>query len=73
VAAGLCLAAFFTALWQRIRDARPLISPLPLVMAGASAAAISAGGVVMAYISGGEFLGRYPLPGVDTLRLRHPA
>jgi hypothetical protein len=69
VLAGLCLASFLTALWRRIRDVTPSISPLPLVAAGTSAAGIAAGGVVMAFVSGGELIGKYPLPAADVLRL----
>lgn len=67
--AGLCLAGFLAALWQRIHDARPTISPLPLVMAGVAGASIAAGGVVMAFISASELTGKYPLPGPQLLRL----
>ena len=69
VLAGLCLAAFFTALWRRIREVTPSLSPLPLVAAASSAACIAAGGVVMAFVSGGELLGKYPLPSAQVLRL----
>lgn len=69
VLAGLCLASFFTAQWRRIRDVTPSISPLPLIAAAVAASSIAAGGVVMAYISGGELTGKYPLPSVDVLRL----
>ncbi|MGB9378597.1 MAG: hypothetical protein WCB04_13920 [Mycobacteriales bacterium] len=71
VCAGLSLASFLTALWRRIRNAAPArsFSPLPIVAAAASAACISAGGVVMATVAGGELFGKYPLPGVDILRL----
>ena len=69
VLAGLCLAAFFTALWRRIREVTPSLSPLPLVAAASSAACIAAGGVVMAFVSGGELLGKYPLPSAEVLRL----
>lgn len=69
VLAGLCLAAFLTALWRRIREVAPGISPLPLVAAATSAACIGAGGVVMAFVSGGELMGKYPLPSPDVLRL----
>ncbi len=69
VLAGLCLAAFLTALWRRIRDLAPSISPLPLVAAAAAAACIGSGGVVMAFVSGGELIGKYPLPSADVLRL----
>src|SRR5690348_9863359 len=54
VLAGLCLASFLTSLWRRIRNVTPSISPLPLVASAASAACIGAGGVVMAFVSGGE-------------------
>ena len=47
----------------------PNVSPLPLVAAAASAACICAGGVVMAFVSGVELIGSYPLPGADVLRL----
>ncbi|HLY33784.1 MAG TPA: hypothetical protein VKQ07_04570 [Jatrophihabitantaceae bacterium] len=69
VLAGLCLASFLTALWRRIRDITPSISPLPLVASAASASCIAAGGVVMAFVSGGELFGKYPLPSADVLRL----
>lgn len=69
VLAALCLASFLTAQWRRIRDINPSISPLPLVAAAAAAAGIAAGGVVMAFVSGGELIGTYPLPGVDVLRM----
>ena len=71
VLAGLSLASFLTGLWQRIRLAAPdhSFSPLPIVAAAASAACISAGGVVMAAVAGGELFGKYPLPGADLLRL----
>lgn len=69
VLAGLCLAAFLTALWHRVRAVNPAISSLPLVAAAAAAAGISAGGVVMAYISGSELIGAHPLPSPDLLRM----
>lgn len=69
VLAGLCLASFLTALWRHVHDAFPSASPLPLVAAAASAACIAAGGVVQAFVSGGELIGRYPLPSADVLRL----
>jgi hypothetical protein len=69
VLAGLCLATFLTALWRRFHDTTPSISPLPLVAAAAAAASIAAGGVVMAYVSGGELIGKYPIPSADILRL----
>ena len=71
VLAALSLMSLLNALWRRIAEAqRPAaISPLPLVAAGVSAACIAAGGVVMAYVSGGELIGTYPLPAVDILRL----
>ena len=69
VLAGLAFASFLTALWRRIHDAVPAVSPLPLVAAAASAACIAAGGVVQAFVSGGELIGKYPLPSADILRL----
>jgi hypothetical protein len=69
VLAGLSLAAFLTALWRRIRVGRPDTSAFPLVAAAVSGACISAGGVVMGYVSGGELIGKYPLPSADLLRL----
>jgi hypothetical protein len=69
VLTGLCLAAFFTALWRRIREVTPSLSPLPLVAAASATACIAAGGVVMAFVSGGELLGKYPLPNAEVLRL----
>ncbi len=69
VLAGVTLAAFFVCVWQRIHAAVPTISPLPIVVAAASAACICAGGVVMAFVSGGELIGTYPLPRADVLRL----
>lgn len=69
VLAGVTFAAFIVCVWRRIRVAEPSVSPLPLVAAAASAACICAGGVVMAYVSGGELLGTYPLPHADVLRL----
>src|SRR3954451_4980669 len=54
--AGLALMTFLVALWQRIAEADPTASPsrLPVAAAATAAACMSAGGVVMAYISGGE-------------------
>lgn len=70
VLAGLCLMTFLTTLWRRIADRRPEpTSPLALVAAGAAAACISAGGVLMATVSASELGGSYPLPGPDVLRL----
>jgi hypothetical protein len=69
VLAGLCLAAFLTNLWRRVHMIQPAASPLPVVAAAVSAACIAAGGVVMAYVSGGELIGTYPLPSADVLRL----
>ena len=70
VLAGLCLMTFLTTLWRRIADRRPEpTSPLALVAAGAAAACISAGGVLIATVSASELAGSYPLPGVDVLRL----
>jgi hypothetical protein len=69
--AGLALMTFLVALWRRIADAEPTASPsrLPIAAAAATAALMGAGGQVMAYISGGEILGNYPLPNVDMLRM----
>ena len=68
--AGLSLMTFLVALWRRIAAAHPAEpSRLPVAAAGAAAALIGAGGMVMAYISGGELLGHYPLPSVDLLRM----
>jgi hypothetical protein len=69
--AGLALMTFLVALWRRIADARPDGAPsrLPIAAAGTAAALIGAGGMVMGYISGGQLLGHYPLPGVDLLRM----
>jgi hypothetical protein len=69
--AGLALMTFLVALWRRIAEADPtsLPSRLPIAAAGAAAALMGAGGMVMGYISGGELLGQYPLPGADLLRM----
>ena len=69
--AGLALMTFLVALWGRIVDADPTASPsrLPIAAAAATAALMGAGGQVMAYISGGEIIGHYPLPNVDMLRM----
>lgn len=69
--AGLALMTFLVALWRRIADADPTASPsrLPIAAAAAVAALMGAGGQVMAYISGGEIIGHYPLPNVDMLRM----
>jgi len=69
VLAGLCLAAFLTAVWRRVQGVVAATGPLPLVAAAASAACIGAGGVVQAFVSGGELIGKYPLPSADILRL----
>ncbi len=70
VLAGLCLMTFLTTLWKRIADRRSEpTSPLALVAAGAAAACISAGGVLMASVSASELSGSYQLPGADVLRL----
>ncbi len=67
---GLSLMTFLVALWRRIAAGHPAEpSRLPVAAAGAAAALIGAGGMVMAYISGGELLGHYPLPSVDLLRM----
>jgi hypothetical protein len=69
--AGLSLLTFLTALARRIAIREPdrRFSGLPTAAAATAAACIAAGGMVMGYISGGELLGRYPLPSVDVLRL----
>jgi hypothetical protein len=69
--AGLALMTFLVALWRRIAEAHPdePLSRLPIAAAGTGAALMGAGGVVMGYISGGELVGHYPLPGVDLLRM----
>ena len=69
--AGLALMTFLVALWRRMADVRPdePLSRLPVAAAGATAALMGAGGMVMGYISGGELIGRYPLPGADLLRM----
>jgi hypothetical protein len=69
--AGLSLMTFLVALWRRIAEVNPdvQLSRLPLAAAGAAAALMGAGGMVMGYISGGEIAGRYPLPSVDLLRM----
>ncbi len=69
--AGLALMTFLVALWRRIADVRRAepLSRLPIAAAGATAALMGAGGMVMGYISGGELFGRYPLPGPDLLRM----
>lgn len=70
VLAGLCLMTFLTTLWRCIADRRSEpTSPLALVAAGAAAACISAGGVLMATVSATELSGSYQLPGADVLRL----
>ncbi len=68
--AALCLMSFLTILWTRIAALRrpELLSPLPLVAAGASAACIAAGGVLMAGISASMLIGGLPEPGADLLR-----
>jgi hypothetical protein len=69
--AGLALMTFLVALWRRIADVHPAqsLSRLPVAAAGTAAALMGAGGMVMGFISGGELLGRYPLPSVDLLRM----
>jgi hypothetical protein len=71
ILAALCLMAFLTGMWQRVSSARPAgtTSPLPLVAAGVTAALMSLGGILMAYIAGSELSGSYPLPSADLLRL----
>jgi hypothetical protein len=70
VLAAISLMSFLTVLWTRIaaeRRPEPL-HPLPLVAAGASAACIAAGGVLMATISGSLLTGGGPVPGADLIR-----
>jgi hypothetical protein len=69
--AGLALMTFLVALWRRIAAAHPaeMVSRLPVAAAATTAALMGAGGMVMAYISGGELIGHYPLPGADLLRM----
>jgi hypothetical protein len=69
--AGLALMTFLVALWRRIAFAHPAEVPsrLPVAAAATAAALMGAGGMVMAYISGGELIGSYPLPGADLLRM----
>lgn len=71
ILAALCLMTFLTGMWQRISSARPAgtTSPLPLVAAGAGATLMALGGILMAYVSGSELTGAYPLPSADLLRL----
>ncbi|MBV9594007.1 MAG: hypothetical protein JO147_09490, partial [Actinobacteria bacterium] len=71
ILAALSLMTFLTGMWQRISTARPAgtISPLPLIAAGVAATCIATGGTLMAYISGSELAGTYPLPSADLLRL----
>src|SRR5579872_5907028 len=65
VFAGLSLMSFLTILWTRIARARrpAVISPLPLVTAGVSAACIAVGGVLMAGIAGSMLGGSLRMPG----------
>ena len=69
--AGLSLMSFLVVLWRRIAAATTSgsLSPLPLAAAATAAACMGVGGMVMAYISGGQLLGSYPLPGADLLRM----
>ncbi|HEY6379557.1 MAG TPA: hypothetical protein VI316_10305 [Candidatus Dormibacteraeota bacterium] len=70
VVAGLCLLAFLTCLWLRIRDSRTQsISPLPLLTATMSASAIALNGLVGATVTGGMLFGTLKEPGVDVLRV----
>jgi len=71
IIAAICLMTFLTGMWHRIASVRPAgsTSPLPLVAAGVAAACMAFGGVLMAYISGSELTGKYPLPSADLLRL----
>ena len=70
VLAGLCLLTFLTGVWRRVVSSAGFgASPLPVAAAAVSAACMAAGGVVMAFVSGGELVGKYPLPPADVLRL----
>jgi hypothetical protein len=71
ILAALSLMTFLTGMWQRISNARPAgaTSPLPLIAAGVASTCIAIGGTLMAYISGSEIGGKYPLPSADLLRL----
>lgn len=71
ILAALCLLTFLTGVWQRINyaGAAGRTSHLPLVAAGVAATCIATGGTLMAYISGSELSGAYPLPSADLLRL----
>jgi MFS family permease len=67
---GLALMTFLVALWRRIAELHPAEpSRLPIAAAASAAALMGAGGMVMAYISGGEIFGSYPLPSPDLLRM----
>jgi hypothetical protein len=71
VFAALSLMTFLTGMWQRISTARPVgtTNPLPLIAAGVATTCMATGGTLMAYISGSELGGKYPLPSADLLRL----
>jgi hypothetical protein len=70
ILAALSLMTFLTGMWQRISSTRPAgaTSPLPLVAAGVATTCMAIGGTLMAYISGAELSGSYPLPSADFLR-----
>ena len=71
ILAALSLMTFLTGTWQRISNARPVgaTSPVPLLAAGVATTCIAIGGTLMAYVSGSQLGGKYPLPSADLLRL----
>jgi hypothetical protein len=69
VFAGLCLLAFLTCVWQRIRARRPGTSPLPLLTATMAAMGIALAGLVGATITGAMIFGSLKEPGVDALKV----
>ena len=71
VAAGLCLLAFLTTVWQRIAAARrpAVTSPVAVVAGAVAAAAVMIGGVAQAAVTGTMIFGNMAEPGPDTLRL----
>lgn len=71
VLAALSLVTFITHVWTSVAAAREaqVLSPLPVVAAGVSAACIAVGGVLMAGVSGSALIGSAPIPSADVLRL----
>lgn len=69
--AGLSLMTFLVGLWRRIGQADPArsLSPVPVAAAAVAAACMGTGGMLMGFVSGGELMGSYPLPGADVLRM----